>query len=321
MNPTLNPTPLVSVVVPMHNAEAYISETVRSILQENNTALEVVVVSDACTDASPERVHQIGDSRIRMIEGPGRGYVAAVNAGFAAAHGEIIMRCDADDLFPAQRIMRQAEWLTQHPEWGAVCGGFATIDANGRLIANLRTNLAEEITEELQNGIIRNHFCTYAIRAEWIKALGGARPELNGSSELDILLRLSELTRVWYLPEIDYFYRLHDQSLTHNQRNVERLFFDDLIVKLQKQRRTQGQDDLQLGIPLPAAPTTEDDSVLAVDEHVQGQLLGRAWQEHQAGQKFRALATGVRSVATHPKNMGAWRSLLALAVKPAEKKE
>jgi len=313
--------PLVSVIVPMHNAEAFISETLTSVLQESNVSFEVVIVNDGCTDASPEKVQAFNDDRLRMIDGPCNGYVAAVNAGFAAAQGDIIMRCDADDLFTPHRIARQVEWLSQHSEWGAVCGGFATIDPKSRLIAKLKTEKAEEITKELRSGFIRNHFCTYAIRAEFMKALGGARPALNGSSELDILLRLSEITQIWYLPEVEYLYRLHDQSLTHNQRNVERLFFDDLIVKLQKQRQTRGEDDLQLGLPLPTPPTTDDESVLEVSEHIQGQLLGRAWQEHMAGHKLQALATGARSVATDLKNWEAWRSLVALLLKPSGRGE
>lgn len=308
---------LVSIVVPMHNAEAFISETLDSILQESNVPFEVIVVNDACTDSSPDKVLAYQDDRIRMVNGPGQGYVAAVNIGFSSAKGEIIMRCDADDLYPPGRIARQVDWLTKYPEWGAVCGGFATIDTRGRLIANLKTAKAEETTEELCSGVIRNHFCTYAIRSALLSQLGGARPELNGAAELDILLRLGEIGRVWYLPEIDYFYRLHDQSLTHTQRDVERLFFDNLIIELQQQRRTKGQDNLQLGLPLPPVPEAEDESIMRLAPHIQGQLLGRAWQEHQVGKRLQAVITGLRAAMTYPQNLSVWRSLLALVIKPS----
>lgn len=311
---------LVSVIVPMYNAEPYISATLASILQERDIPLEVVVVNDGSTDASLDRVRAIDDERVRVINGPCQGFVAATNVGMAAARGEIIMRCDADDLYPPQRLVRQVNWLTQHPEFGAVSGNFSTIDVKGHLIANLKCGEdAEEITEELCNGITRNHFCTFAMRAEVWRALGGSRPALNGAADLDLQLRMGELCRVWFLPDVEYYYRLHDSSLTHTQRTVEREFFDSLVVEFQRQRRTQGSDDLQRGCPPPTPPQGDSNSVMKTAEHTQGLLIGSAWQEHQAGHKQRSLAIGMHSVIVRPRNMVAWRSLLALVVKPAGK--
>ena len=312
---------LISVIVPMYNAEPYISSTLDSILQERGLPLEVVVVNDGSTDASLERVHAIDDERVRVINGPCKGFVGAVNAGLAEARGEIILRCDADDLYPPQRIARQVAWLAEHPEFGAVCGNYATIDIKGHLIANFQCGKeAEEITEELCNGMTRNHFNTFAVRAEVLQASGGGRPALNGAADIDLQLRMGELCRVWYLPEIEYYYRLHDSSITHTQRTVEREFFDSLVVELQRQRRTQGSDDLQRGYPLPTPPQSGDKSAMKAAEQAQGILMGSAWQEHQAGRKQQALSIGMRSVIAQPSNIAAWRSLLALAVKPAGKR-
>src|SRR3954462_13757777 len=98
------PATLVSIVVPMHNAEPYIAATLKSVLRETSIAIEVIVVNDRSTDASPARVHALEDSRIRIVEGPGRGIAACLNTALAHAHGDIVMRCDADDLFSEHRI-------------------------------------------------------------------------------------------------------------------------------------------------------------------------------------------------------------------------
>lgn len=309
----------VSIIVPMYNAEAFISATLASILQERHISLEVVVVDDGSTDASLERVHAIDDRRVRVINGPCQGIAAALNAGMAEARGEIIMRCDADDLYPPHRLPQQVEWLSEHPEFGAVCGSFATVDLKGRTIIRFESwKQAQEITEELRNGITRTHFCAFAVRAEVLRASGGCRQYFYTAEDVDLQLRLGELCRVWYTPDIQYNYRLHDTSITHTQSDVERVFFESIAREFQRQRLKQGCDDLQRGYP-PTPPQTEGKSPKKAAEHTQDLLIGSAWHEHQAGYKPQALAIGIRSVVAQPSNINAWRSLLALAVKPAGK--
>lgn len=310
---------LVSIIVPMYNAEAFISATLASILQERDIPLEVVVVNDGSTDASLERVCATNDKRVRVIQGPCQGIAPALNAGLAVACGEIIMRCDADDLYPPQRIARQVDWLSKHPEFGVVCGGFSTIDVKGRAIISFNNREdAQEITEELCNGITRTHLCTFAVRAEVLRSSGGCRQYFHTAEDIDLQLRLGELCRIWYVPDIQYNYRLHDTSITHRQSNVEREFFESMAREFQRQRRSQGSDDLQRGCP-PTPPQGSTKSAMKTAEHTQGLLMGSAWQEHQSGHKQQALAIGIRSVIAQPSNIAAWRSLLALAVKPAGK--
>lgn len=309
----------VSIIVPMHNAEPFISATLTSILREHDIPLEVVVVDDGSTDASLKRVHAIKDRRIRVIQGPCQGIAAAMNAGIAEAQGEIIMRCDADDFYPSYRIPEQVEWLSEHPEFGIVCGGFATVNLKGHTITRFKSRGdAQEITEELRNGITRTHFCSFAVRAEVLRSSGGFRRYFYTAEDIDLQLRLGELCRVWYIPEIQYNYRLHDNSITHTQCNLEREFFESIAREFQKQRLTRGSDDLQRGCP-PIPPTGGNKSIKKAAKHTQDLLIGMAWQEHQTGNKSQALATGVRSVVALPSNINAWRSLLALVVKPAGK--
>src|SRR6266850_4685025 len=116
---------LVSIVVPMHNAEEYISRTLVSLLADTQIPMEVIVVNDKSTDASLARVLEFSDERMRVIDGPGRGAPAAMNAGVAAARGAVLMCCDADDLYPEKRIRQQVAWLNANPEYAAVCGSFS----------------------------------------------------------------------------------------------------------------------------------------------------------------------------------------------------
>lgn len=313
-------SPRVSVLVPMHNAEPYIVTTLASILLEKVVPIEVVVINDKSTDRSLEQVLSICDERIRIIDGPGAGISACLNAGFAAAKGDIIMRCDADDWYPAARINAQVVWLDANPEYDAVCGGFSTMDVEGRLVCQLSTGeMIEEITGELNSGKTRTHLCSYAIRRNMIYSLGGFRQYFVTAEDIDFQLRLGEIARVMYLPHSYYMYRLHDASITHSQGGNKRMFFEATARQFQLQRKTTGKDELERGCP-PMPPDVQSDKPGAAAHQIYGMLTGAAWHEHAKGNHLKAIGLGCRALRHSPANIKLWRSLLALTVKPAKRK-
>jgi glycosyltransferase involved in cell wall biosynthesis len=306
---------LISIVVPMYNAEKFIAATLESILRDKGTVIEVIVVNDKSTDHSLDRVREIQDERIRVIDGPGRGVSSAMNVGYAEARGSIIMCCDADDLFPTARISRQVQFLKSHPEYEGVCGIFSTIDSKGNFVAQMQCGDAPaEITDELVNGILRTSFCTYAIRSSLAQKVGGFREFFESAQDIDFQLRLGEAGRIAYVPENWYFYRLHASSITHTQSNAVRAFFERTAFELQRQRRMSGLDDLQRGCP-PAIPSFGRSPGHSAAEHLQKHLLGRAWREHQVGKKIPALQTGVRALMANPLKFRVWKNVLALVFK------
>ena len=126
--------PLASVIMPACNAEGFILKALESILGQREQLIEVIVVDDNSRDRSSDLVQRIEDERVRFIRNKGRGIASAMNTGLVDARGDVIMRCDADDLYPAGRIDRQLAWLEEHPEYDGICGAFSTIDSTGNLI-------------------------------------------------------------------------------------------------------------------------------------------------------------------------------------------
>ena len=306
---------LISVIMPMYNAERYVFAALNSILREQNIPLEVIVVNDGSSDGSLREVLRIKDARLRILHNQGKGIAAAMNTGLAAARGTIITRCDADDLYPQHRLRLQVEWLQQHEDVGAVCGNYSAIDPKGSAVIQFRCGeTAEDVTDELLNGNTRTHFCTFAVRTELMRQLGGFRPYFVTGEDVDLQLRLSEVSKVWFLPGTCSHYRVHDHSITHTKSSTEREFFDFIAREFQRQRATFGEDDIQRGCP-PTPPQRADKARLSASQHIQGFLLGRAWDEFQAGQRRQAFITGIRSALTLPSNFSVWRSLLALGIR------
>jgi GT2 family glycosyltransferase len=311
--------PVVSVIMPMRNADDYVTRALTSILQESDIPLEVLVVDDGSTDDSVNRVKAIADCRIRLIPGPQQGIAAALNAGLAEARGEIVMRCDADDMFTPGRIQQQVIWLKTHPEYVAICSSYTAVTPAGREVIPFPCGFkAEEITQELQQGITRTHLCTYAIRTQALQTLGGFRPFFSTAEDLDLQLRLGEFGRVWYTPARFYYYRLHNTSITHTQSLAEQEFFKSTAQKFQCQRLTEGSDDLQRGCPpIPIAPVP--DTVFSSERHIHGLLVGWAWTQHAEGQKLQAMKTGLRAAIRYPGYVESWRNLLLLVIKPVSR--
>lgn len=309
--------PIASVLVPMRNAEPYVAAALSSILAETAIEIEVVVVDDGSGDGSRARVRAAEDGRIRLIDGPGRGIAACLNAGLEAARGELVLRCDADDLYPPGRIRRQVEWLARHPGYAAVCGSFSTMDARGRAVADLGPSCGEEASDirgELLAGRTRTTLCAFAFRREAARAAGGFREYFETAEDLDFQFRLAERGEIRYLPENAYFYRLHGDSATHGSSQERRIFFEETARAFCRQRRESGRDDLQRGAP-PAPPRPSASRPGTARAHIQGMLLGEAWRQHALGHRHRAALLGYRALLARPLCLGAWKSCMALLLK------
>jgi len=307
--------PRVSVLMPMRNAAAYVEAALRSVLAERDVPLEVVITDDGSTDCSRAVVEGIGDPRVRVIDGPRKGIAAAFNAAFDAARGDVIMRCDADDLYPAGRISRQLAWLDSNPEFGAICGAFAAMNARGGAQLPLSARQQDEdITAELRAAETRTHFCTFAVRAEVLGATGGMRSFFQTGEDIDLQLRIGEACRVWYSPEIAYFYRLHDTSVTHQRHERENQFFENLAREFQRQRESKGADDLSLG-KAPQVPDFGGADGGSAREHLQGMHIGATWAAAADGDPRRALNHAWLAAWAAPGSLAGWRNLFVAMIK------
>ncbi len=109
--------PLITVVIPVFNAEPYLALAIESALAQSYRPAEVIVIDDGSTDESPAIASRYD---VQLIRQPNRGVSAARNAGIRAARGGMIAFLDADDLWPPDRLAIQAHHLQQRPELGFV---------------------------------------------------------------------------------------------------------------------------------------------------------------------------------------------------------
>jgi glycosyltransferase involved in cell wall biosynthesis len=100
----------VSVIIPAYNAARFLGETLTSVLSQTVPPLEVLVIDDGSTDSTPDVARAFGP-RVTLIQQANTGESVARNRAIAAASGEWIAFCDADDLWVPQKLERQCAAL------------------------------------------------------------------------------------------------------------------------------------------------------------------------------------------------------------------
>ena len=125
--------PLVSVLMTTYNAEAYVAESVESVLAQTYGSLELVAVDDASTDATAEIVEAYArrhPDRVRLLQASERrGPTRRRNDALAAARGPLLAWLDHDDLWLSTKVERQVAVLDQHADVGLVYSGYEAFDS------------------------------------------------------------------------------------------------------------------------------------------------------------------------------------------------
>jgi teichuronic acid biosynthesis glycosyltransferase TuaG len=119
---------LISIIMPAYNAEAYIGQAIRSVLDQDHENWELIVVNDGSTDRSGDIAGSFKDERIRVIHQENKGIGGARNAGLAAMKGELLATLDADDILPAGSLSSRLAVLRDHPEASFVDGSCVIMD-------------------------------------------------------------------------------------------------------------------------------------------------------------------------------------------------
>lgn len=306
----------IAVVMPARDMGATIAASLASVLAAPEVA-EVIVVDNGSTDDTAARARGLGDPRVRVLAHGAPGVAGSLNAGFDAVTRPFVARCDADDLYPEGRLAAQRNWLLAHADYAAVSGAHTSITASGRPVTRLAGDgAAGEVTETLRGGRCLTHFCTFLTRIEAIRAVGGARPWFETAEDVDLQLRLAEVGRIWHDPDRDaYLYRLHGGSITHNQAEPRRLFFDRAAQDFAAERRATGQDALMRGTPPPPPPRDAPGAARSPRRQIAGQLESAAWTALRGNRRGQAVAAMARALAQEPFALRRWRGAAALMAK------
>jgi glycosyltransferase involved in cell wall biosynthesis len=205
-------TPLISVVMPVHNGLPFLDESIRSILNQTLTDFEFVILDDGSTDGSADVVCEWArkDQRITFYKNRQRlGLSGSSNLVVAKSRAPVIARMDADDISHPDRLERQWQVLRSQSEVvaaGTLCAG---IDAAGR----------EVRPRDRWRVVRRSKFVPFPhgsvmFRRETFYAVGGYRDKFTTGEDQDLFFRMTEKGSVMTLPDTLYRYRYHSRNAT-----------------------------------------------------------------------------------------------------------
>lgn len=223
---------LISVIIPVYNAEAYLAAAIDSVLAQAYEPLEIILVDDGSTDNSAGVARQFGDKVRYHFQATGNA-AAARNAGVKMSEGVLLTFLDADDRWTENKLCRQLETLEGDPDLDMVIG-------------HVRQFHSPELPEEIKQHIGMTadvmpgkHVGAMMIRRESFFKVGYFATDWKLGEFLDWYARAAEsgLKRVM-LPDIVMERRLHktSQGTYNRQHRVDYLHI--LKASLDRRRKT-----------------------------------------------------------------------------------
>lgn len=215
----INKVPLVSILIPLFNKEAFIESTIASALDQVHEDIEVLVIDDGSTDGSLARALAFTDPRLLVRSRENLGGNSTRNELIEWAKGEYIQFLDADDLLDRQKISRQLECM--RPEIDLVTCRSQVITSQGSLVREgLRV---DELISDLAHRGELIHAPLH--RRANVLMVAGFHPTLSASQEYEFHLR-SALLGVWKqvatVDDVLVTYRHASASITSSDLRVYR---------------------------------------------------------------------------------------------------
>ena len=234
--------PIVSVIVPVFNGEAFLAAAVESILRQTRPPDEVIIVDDGSSDGTAAVAARLpGD--IRYVYQANAGPPAARNTGLRVATGDVIGMLDADDLWPAQRLASLLSQLAADSSLDVVLGRLQLIGSED--------GTARRALEPLADPVVGLFLGSALLRRSAFDRVGLFDPTLRLGDDMDWFLRaMEQRVSMTAVESVTLLYRLHASNITHDRDAVQRDIATVLRKSLTRRRRAGGGDIA----PLPAIP-------------------------------------------------------------------
>src|SRR5690554_397928 len=208
---------LVSVIMPMYNAEKYIKESIKSVLNQTYEIWELLIIDDVSTDNSVEIVEEYveRDSRIKLFRlDENSGPAVARNVGIKNSIGDFISFLDSDDLWHAEKLEIQLRFMIDN-NYSITCTDYEQIDKEGKSRNKIiKTKIKADYDMVLKYNPIGNLTVMYNV-----DKLGKIKIP-NIKKRNDYLLWLTILKKEKYIYGINQVlasYRVHPNSISSNK--------------------------------------------------------------------------------------------------------
>ena len=218
--------PLVSVVIPVFNGERFLREAVESVLAQQYSHLEIIVVDDGSTDGTASVARSLSET-VRYFYQTNQGPAAARNRGIEQAQGSLIAFADADDLWPADKLALQLPYLIKTPAIDIVLGRIQQVMVSG-------PTQAQEPAFSVNLG-------SAVIRRSVFERVGLFDETMRYSEDVDWFMRAREGgATIVTIDAVTLFYRQHEENMTRGKSAAELNVLKALKKSLDRRREQTG---------------------------------------------------------------------------------
>ncbi len=211
--------PMVSVIMPVYNCEAYIEASVNSILNQTFNDFELLIIDDCSTDKTKDIIKRIDDNRILLIEKPkNTGYTNSLNYALQLIKGKYIARMDGDDVSLLGRFEAQVEFL-ENNENIVACGTIFKY-LNSNTVINL-----PEFDDDIKLAMLKGNSMAHPsimMRSSVIKENSiQYNKEREPAEDYDLWVELMAFGKLHNLQKIYLEYRKHTSQVSTVRRKQQ----------------------------------------------------------------------------------------------------
>lgn len=245
---------LITVIIPVYNVENYVAETIKSVLIQSYSNIEILLINDGSTDKSLEIINQIAkeDDRIKVIDKINEGLSSARELGVRHAHGKYFVTIDSDDILDQDYIKEMHEAIVQYNADIALCAR-KTFDASGNQEVLLLSNVERYICIDkkmLDKGY--NYIAgDYQMSDSWNKMYRTAYvlstdvhfimpKQYNGTDLLFNYCLLMHCPKIVTVNRPLYFYRLTEKSRVRRKNKHLEVGFKYILDRLLEEKNIIG---------------------------------------------------------------------------------
>jgi glycosyltransferase involved in cell wall biosynthesis len=222
--------PIVSIVTPSYNQGIFLEATIESVLEQGYPNIEYIVVDGGSTDESIEIIKKYEKYLAWWCSEKDNGQSDAINKGWRRAQGEIFAYLNSDDVLVTDAINLVIDAYRSYPLGGIYYGDWIYINKEGVEVGRKKSSPCN-FRELLING--QGKFVAQAAsfyRSDLVRQIGLLDETLHFSMDYDLLLRLSRLAKMIYIPQPLAEIRLHSHS--KSSTFVEKHYQESLAVQV-----------------------------------------------------------------------------------------
>lgn len=208
---------MLSLIIPIYNASSYISSTLKALLSSSSPSIEIILVDDGSTDASPSICDEYAakDKRIRVLHEPHSGVAHSRQVGLETAKGEYILYVDADDQVESGMMANMYQVAVTQKADMVICD-YRELTYDGEVYRKQEPSALDglAVLEDILSGKQYGSLWNKMMRREWLLQTKASFPQ--GLTMREDLIFLSQClpyaSKIAYIPKAYYGYERRNAS-------------------------------------------------------------------------------------------------------------